>query len=396
MSGTIQVYMVGITAAASLAATAGIRGAQVLLGPVNVLNQGIRMISVPEAARALRHSYRRLWLVGLAISFGVGAGENHPIGATWSYCNSGSACSAGSSRSSPARPGTPRCGSCFHAARPDPHRDAARGGDPLRRRRRSRRRRRRADRRPRRGACSARPARPAHHGPRRRRARLRADAHGRRRRRRTARGCSPRRASPPCRRSRPICPTRTRSATRGASAGSASTGTATALYRPRRQHHRPGGVPAHPPRGRARRRAAHQRRQRDHDFYEDLYREIFAELADVEHEAPARGSRRAGRGRPHAAPRRVRARVGAHGDPASTTARPAPAHQVLRPARRARAATRRGVRAGPRQRGPLPSRSRRTRARRGCRSRSTRSRPARSTSTSARAPPRRASTHDHR
>ncbi|WP_329475665.1 hypothetical protein OG555_28740 [Kribbella sp. NBC_01484] len=74
VSGTIQVYMLGITAAAGLAATAGIRGAQVLLGPVNVLNQGIRMISVPEAARALRHSYRRLWLVGLAISVGVGAG----------------------------------------------------------------------------------------------------------------------------------------------------------------------------------------------------------------------------------------------------------------------------------------------------------------------------------
>ncbi|MEU8222862.1 hypothetical protein [Kribbella sp. NPDC048915] len=74
VSGTIQVYMLGITAAAGLAATAGIRGAQVLLGPVNVLNQGIRMISVPEAARALRHSYRRLWLVGLAISAGVGAG----------------------------------------------------------------------------------------------------------------------------------------------------------------------------------------------------------------------------------------------------------------------------------------------------------------------------------
>lgn len=74
VSGTIQVYMLGITAAAGLVATAGIRGAQVLLGPVNVLNQGIRMISVPEASRALKHSYRRLWLVGLAISFGVGAG----------------------------------------------------------------------------------------------------------------------------------------------------------------------------------------------------------------------------------------------------------------------------------------------------------------------------------
>ncbi|GAA0606243.1 hypothetical protein GCM10009534_46270 [Kribbella sandramycini] len=74
VSGTIQVYMLGITAAAGLVATAGIRGAQVLLGPVNVLNQGIRMISIPEASRALAHSYRRLWLVGLAISVGVGGG----------------------------------------------------------------------------------------------------------------------------------------------------------------------------------------------------------------------------------------------------------------------------------------------------------------------------------
>ena len=74
VSGTIQVYMLGITAAAGIAATAGIRGAQVLLGPVNVLNQGIRVVAVPEAARALRHSYRRLLLVGLAISLGVGAG----------------------------------------------------------------------------------------------------------------------------------------------------------------------------------------------------------------------------------------------------------------------------------------------------------------------------------
>ncbi|MFK4085982.1 hypothetical protein ACI2LF_17855 [Kribbella sp. NPDC020789] len=74
VSGTIQIYMLGITAAAGLVATAGIRGAQVLLGPVNVLNQGIRMISVPEATRALAHSYRRLWLAGLAISLGVGAG----------------------------------------------------------------------------------------------------------------------------------------------------------------------------------------------------------------------------------------------------------------------------------------------------------------------------------
>ncbi|TWD83296.1 O-antigen/teichoic acid export membrane protein [Kribbella amoyensis] len=74
VSGTIQVYMLGITAVAGIAAVSGIRGAQVLLGPVNVLNQGIRAVAVPEAARALRHSYRRLWRVGLVISAGVGAG----------------------------------------------------------------------------------------------------------------------------------------------------------------------------------------------------------------------------------------------------------------------------------------------------------------------------------
>lgn len=74
VSGTVQLYMLGITAVAGIAAVSGIRGAQILLGPVNVLNQGIRVIAVPEAARALKHSTRRLWLTGLVISVGVGAG----------------------------------------------------------------------------------------------------------------------------------------------------------------------------------------------------------------------------------------------------------------------------------------------------------------------------------
>lgn len=74
VSGTIQAYMLGVTAVAGIAAVSGIRGAQVLLGPVNVLNQGIRAIAVPEAGRALKHSYRRLWRVGLVISAGVGGG----------------------------------------------------------------------------------------------------------------------------------------------------------------------------------------------------------------------------------------------------------------------------------------------------------------------------------
>jgi hypothetical protein len=74
VSGTVQLYMVGITGVAGIAAVSGIRGAQILLGPVNVLNQGIRVIAVPEAARALKHSTRRLWLTGLVISAGVGAG----------------------------------------------------------------------------------------------------------------------------------------------------------------------------------------------------------------------------------------------------------------------------------------------------------------------------------
>lgn len=74
MSGTVQVYMIGITAVTGIAAVTGIRGAQILMGPVNVLNQGIRAFAVPEAARALKHSTRRLRLVGLVVTTFVGAG----------------------------------------------------------------------------------------------------------------------------------------------------------------------------------------------------------------------------------------------------------------------------------------------------------------------------------
>lgn len=74
LSGTVQVYLLGITAVAGIAAVSGIRGGWILLGPVNVLNQGIRAIAVPEVARALRRSRRRLWLTAGAISAVVAAG----------------------------------------------------------------------------------------------------------------------------------------------------------------------------------------------------------------------------------------------------------------------------------------------------------------------------------
>ncbi len=133
------------------------------------------------------------------------------------------------------------------AARAHAHRDAARGGDPVRRRRRARRHGRRAGRDARVGSHAlARPGRP-HHGPRRGRARVRPPAHGRRRHRRrhaAARGGDrrrhagvPRRGARQARARRLVGPglDPLRLERRAA-------------LRPRRQHHRTGGVPAHPPR----------------------------------------------------------------------------------------------------------------------------------------------------
>ena len=126
----------------------------------------------------------------------VDAAQNHPIGATWSYSNSGFSVLG---RIIEVVTGkvwdTAMRDMLFTPARSDAHGDAARRGDPVRRRRRTRRRRRRADRRRPRGACSAPPARP---GSSRRASPTCSRSHActwPAASRRTARACSPRRTS---------------------------------------------------------------------------------------------------------------------------------------------------------------------------------------------------------
>ena len=88
-----------------------------------------------------------------------------------------------------------------------------------------------------------------------------------------------------------------------------------AALRPRRQHAGAGGVHAHPPRHRPRGRAAHQRRQHARLLRGRLPRDLRRSRRRRD-EASARRSRRARGRRPQRPRRRVRARVGAHGDPA--------------------------------------------------------------------------------
>ena len=67
------------------------------------------------------------------------------------------------------------------------------------------------------------------------------------------------------------------------------------------------------------------------DLYEDLYRELFAELADLADAAPAGATRGAGHGRRLAVRRQLRARLGPHG---GAGRRPDPADDDQRTARR--------------------------------------------------------------
>lgn len=73
--GSTYVALFVITAIVGLDAVAGIRGAQVLLGPVNVLYLGSRLVAVPEGARlAVRGSSGVVWLsVVVALVLAVAA-----------------------------------------------------------------------------------------------------------------------------------------------------------------------------------------------------------------------------------------------------------------------------------------------------------------------------------
>ena len=114
--------------------------------------------------------------------------------------------------------------------------------------------------------------------------------------------------------------------------------------RPRRQHHRPGGVPADAARaGLAVTLLTNGGNARD--LYEDLYRELFAELAGVEMPAAVRAARRAVEVDITPYVGTYERALGADGG-ARRRRRPAAAHDAQRPDRRAGARPGRGVPAG--------------------------------------------------
>jgi hypothetical protein len=73
LSGAGQLRLYGLAAIAGLAAAGSLRAAELLLGPMNTIIMGIAMMAVPEAARLLRRSTRRLQPFCLLLS-GLGAG----------------------------------------------------------------------------------------------------------------------------------------------------------------------------------------------------------------------------------------------------------------------------------------------------------------------------------
>ncbi len=66
-SGAAQIRMYGLGAVAGLAAVGTVRGGELLVGPFLALLMGLNMVAVPEAARVLRESPRRLPALCLAL-----------------------------------------------------------------------------------------------------------------------------------------------------------------------------------------------------------------------------------------------------------------------------------------------------------------------------------------
>ena len=72
-SGGAQLRMYGLGAIAGLADVGAVRGAQLLLGPFLAVLMGLSLVAVPEAARVLRRSPRRLPLFCLLLGGGQAA-----------------------------------------------------------------------------------------------------------------------------------------------------------------------------------------------------------------------------------------------------------------------------------------------------------------------------------
>ncbi len=73
-SGAVQLRMYGLGAIAGLAEVGAVRGAELLLGPFLAVLMGLCLVAVPEAARVLRRSPRRLPLFCLLLGGGQAAG----------------------------------------------------------------------------------------------------------------------------------------------------------------------------------------------------------------------------------------------------------------------------------------------------------------------------------
>jgi hypothetical protein len=71
MTGLSRVSVYFVALVAGLKATAAIRGANVLLGPVNVVFQGVPPIALPEAVRLRHHRNNRLFVVMGVLSGGL-------------------------------------------------------------------------------------------------------------------------------------------------------------------------------------------------------------------------------------------------------------------------------------------------------------------------------------
>lgn len=72
-SGGSQLRMYGVGAVAGLAEVGAIRGGELLIGPFMAVLMGLSLVAVPEAARVLRHSPRRLPLFCLVLGSGQAA-----------------------------------------------------------------------------------------------------------------------------------------------------------------------------------------------------------------------------------------------------------------------------------------------------------------------------------
>lgn len=70
-SGAGQLRIYGLGALAGLAAVGYVQAAGLLMGPFQVIFFGMSLVTVPEAARILRHSPRHLWLYCVAVGTGL-------------------------------------------------------------------------------------------------------------------------------------------------------------------------------------------------------------------------------------------------------------------------------------------------------------------------------------